>query len=47
MALPSDTMCVASESREAALKILYRNDLHDENAMLDCGKIPERCKGFN
>jgi len=47
MALTSDTMCVTSESREAAVKILYRNDLHDEIAMLDGGKIPKRCKGLN
>jgi hypothetical protein len=47
MALTSDTMCVTSESREAAVKILYRNDLHDEIAMLDGGKIPKRCKALN
>jgi hypothetical protein len=47
MALTSDTMCVTSESRETAVKILYRNDLNGETAMLDGGKIPEKYKGFN
>jgi hypothetical protein len=47
MAQTSDTMCVTSESREIAIKILYRNDLKGEIAMLDGGKIPQRCKGLN
>jgi hypothetical protein len=47
MAITSDKMCVTSESRETAVKMLYRNDLHGEIAMLDVGKIPERCKGLN
>jgi hypothetical protein len=47
MAFTSDTMCVTSESRETAVKMLYRNNLHGEIAMLDGGKIPERYKGLN
>jgi hypothetical protein len=47
MAATADTMCVTSENRESAVKMLYRKDLNGEVAMLVGGKIPEKCRSFN
>jgi len=45
MALTSDMMCVTSEYRETAVKILYWHDLQVKIAMLDGGKITENVMG--
>jgi hypothetical protein len=39
MALTSHIMCVTRENRETAVKMLYRNGLQGEIAMLDGGKL--------
>jgi len=44
MALTSHIMCVTRENRETAVKMLYRNGLQGEIAMLDGNKITENVK---